>query len=79
VLASTFVGQIGYAITVKRFGVSIATIGAEYTALTVGIISSVLWHESWTVLTIVSALFLIGALGVTFAGRPGRETRAADA
>lgn len=78
-IGSTFVGQIGYAITVKRFGVSIATIGAEYTALTVGITASVVWHEPWTVLTIVAGLILVCALGVTFVGRPGRETRVAGA
>ena len=69
-IGSTFVGQTGYAIAVKRFGVSIATIGAEYVALTVGITMSVVWHEPWSVLTIVAGLVLIAALGVTFVGRP---------
>ena len=78
-LGATFVGQIGYTIAVKRFGVSIATIGAEYTALTAGIAVSVLWHEAWTALTIVAGFLLIAALGVTFARRPARERRLADA
>jgi drug/metabolite transporter (DMT)-like permease len=78
-LGATFVGQIGYAVTVKNFGVSIATIAAEYTALTAGIVASVLWHEAWTALTIVAGLLLMTALGVTFAGRSGGETRVADA
>jgi drug/metabolite transporter (DMT)-like permease len=76
-IGATFVGQIGYAICVKRFGVSIATIGAEYTALTAGITASLLWHEPWSWLTLVAGAILVGALGVTFVGRPARETRAA--
>ena len=76
-IGSTFVGQTLYAIAVRRFGVSIATIGAEYTALTVGIVTSVLWHEAWSVLTIVAGATLIGALAVTFARLPQR--RAAEA
>lgn len=71
-IGSTFVGQIGYAIAVKRFGVSIATIGAEYVALTTGITASVIWREPWSPLTIVAGAILVAALGVTFAGRPAR-------
>jgi drug/metabolite transporter (DMT)-like permease len=78
-LGSTFIGQIGYAIAVKRFGVSIATIGAEYTALMVGITTSILWRESWSPLTVLAGALLAGALGVTFAGRAGRETRVTGA
>jgi drug/metabolite transporter (DMT)-like permease len=78
-IGSTFVGQIGYAIAVRRFGVSIATIGAEYTALTVGISASVIWHEPWTVLTVVAGLILIGALAVTFVRLPARGGRTVNA
>jgi drug/metabolite transporter (DMT)-like permease len=69
-IGSTFIGQTGYAMSVKRFGVSIATIGAEYTALTAGITASLLWHESWSWLSVVAGAFLIAALGVTFVRRP---------
>jgi drug/metabolite transporter (DMT)-like permease len=70
-IGSTFVGQTLYAVAVRRFGVSIATIGAEYTALAVGIVTSVLWHETWSVLTIVAGLLLMGALATTFVPLPG--------
>jgi drug/metabolite transporter (DMT)-like permease len=69
-LGSTFIGQTAYAYAVQRFGVSIATIGAEYTALTVGITASLAWHESWSPLTVMAGLILIGALGVTFVRLP---------
>jgi drug/metabolite transporter (DMT)-like permease len=78
-IGSTFVGQTGYAIAVRRFGVSIATIGAEYTALTVGITASVIWREPWSALTVVAGLILIGALGVTFVRLPARGGRTANA
>jgi drug/metabolite transporter (DMT)-like permease len=76
-LGSTFIGQTAYAFAVQRFGVAIATIGAEYTALTVGITASVVWHEAWSPLTVVAGLILIGALGVTFVRLPafGRVAR----
>jgi drug/metabolite transporter (DMT)-like permease len=74
-IGSTFVGQTLYAIAVRRFGVSVATIGAEYTALAVGIAISVLWHEPWSVLTIVAGLILMGALAVTFVPLPGQSMR----
>jgi drug/metabolite transporter (DMT)-like permease len=70
-IGSTFVGQTLYAIAVRRFGVSVATIGAEYTALTVGVATSVLWREAWSPLTIVAGLTLIAALAVTFVPVPG--------
>ncbi len=69
-IGSTFVGQTLYAIAVRRLGVSVATIGAEYTALTVGVVTSVLWHEAWSPLTIVAGLTLIAALAVTFVPVP---------
>lgn len=78
-LGSTFIGQTAYAIAVRRFGVAIATIGAEYTALTVGITASIAWHEAWSPLTIVAGLILTGALATTFVRLPGRGTRAANA
>jgi drug/metabolite transporter (DMT)-like permease len=77
VLGATLIGQIGYVISVKRFGVSVATIGAEYTALTAGISASVIWHEPWSWLTIVAGAILIAALGVTFVRVPSRPRAAA--
>jgi drug/metabolite transporter (DMT)-like permease len=78
-IGSTFIGQTAYAIAVRRFGVAIATIGAEYTALTVGITASIVWHEAWSPLTVVAGLILIGALATTFVRLPVRGTRAANA
>jgi len=78
-IGSTFIGQTAYAIAVRRFGVAIATIGAEYTALTVGITASIVWHEAWSPLTVVAGLILIGALATTFVRWPARGTRAANA
>jgi drug/metabolite transporter (DMT)-like permease len=74
-IGSTFVGQTFYAIAVRRFGVAVATIGAEYTALAVGITTSVLFHEAWSVLTVVAGLILMGALAVTFVPLPGQSMR----
>jgi drug/metabolite transporter (DMT)-like permease len=78
-IGSTFVGQTAYAIAVRRFGVSIATIGAEYTALTVGITASIVWHEAWSPLTVLAGLILIAALATTFVRLPVRGTRPANA
>ena len=78
-IGSTFVGQTAYAAAVRRFGVSIATIGAEYTALTVGITASIAWHEAWSPLTVLAGVVLIGALATTFVGLPARGTRAVNA
>jgi drug/metabolite transporter (DMT)-like permease len=69
-IGSTFIGQTAYAFAVRRFGVAIATIGAEYTALTVGITASIVWREPWTPLTVVAGGVLIGALAVTFVRFP---------
>ncbi len=79
VLGATFIGQTAYAVAVRRFGVAIATIGAEYTALTVGITASIVWHEAWSPLTVLAGVILIGALATTFVGLPARGTRAANA
>jgi drug/metabolite transporter (DMT)-like permease len=79
VIGSTFVGQTLYAAAVRRFGVSIATIGAEYTALAVGIATSVLWHEPWSALTVVAGLVLMGALATTFVPLPGLKAAALGA
>ena len=78
-IGSTFVGQTAYAIAVRRFGVSIATIGAEYTALTVGITASIVWHEAWSPLTVVAGVMLIAALATTFMRLPARGTRPVNA
>jgi drug/metabolite transporter (DMT)-like permease len=74
-IGSTFVGQTFYAIAVRRFGVAVATIGAEYTALAVGIATSILFREAWSVLTAVAGLILMGALAVTFVPLPGQSMR----
>ena len=78
-IGATFIGQTGYAIAVKRFGVSIATIGAEYTALAVGITTSIVWHEAWSPLTAVAGAILMCALAVTFVRLPGRGRVATSA
>ena len=78
-IGSTFVGQTAYAIAVRRFGVAIATIGAEYTALTVGITASIVWREPWSPLTIVAGVILIGALAATFVRLPIRGAYTANA
>ena len=68
----------------RRLGVAIATIGAEYTALAVGVAMSLALHEAWTVLTVVGGLVLCCALAVTFvpipvASRRGTRERGAVA
>ncbi len=78
VLLAMIIGQTTYAAAVKRMGVSIATIGSEYTALAVGTAASLLLHESWTVLTVVAGLLFCCALAVTFVGGT-REARATGA
>lgn len=67
ILGSTIVAQIAYAGAVRRFGVAVATIGAEYTALVVGISYSLAAREPWSWLTVVAGALLVAALGVTFA------------
>jgi drug/metabolite transporter (DMT)-like permease len=69
VFGSTIIAQIAYAGAVRRFGVSIATIGAEYTALCVGVAYSLYAREPWSWLTVVAGGLLITALAVTFAPR----------
>jgi len=69
VFGSTIVAQIAYAGAVRRFGVAIATIGAEYTALTVGVTYSLFAREPWSWLTVVAGALLVIALAVTFASR----------
>jgi drug/metabolite transporter (DMT)-like permease len=75
VLGSTVIAQVAYAGAVRRFGVAIATIGAEYTALTVGIVYSLWAKEPWSWLTVVAGLLLVAALAVTFV--PSERRRAA--
>jgi len=67
VLGSTLIAQTSFAAAVRRLGVSVATIGAEYTALAVGVAMSLALHEAWTGLTVVGGLVLCAALAVTFA------------
>jgi drug/metabolite transporter (DMT)-like permease len=77
VLGSTVIAQTTFAAAVRRLGVSVATIGVEYTALAVGVVMSLLMHEAWTVLTVVGGLVLCLALAVTFVPLPGLGTREA--
>ncbi|GAC1660192.1 MAG: hypothetical protein NVS4B13_08510 [Candidatus Elarobacter sp.] len=74
VLGSTLIAQTTYAAAVRRLGVSVATIGAEYTALAVGVAMSLALHESWTLLTVIGGLVLCCALAVTFAPMPWLRT-----
>ena len=78
VLGSTVIAQTAFAAAVRRLGVALATIGAEYCALSVGIAASLAAHESWTPLTVVAGLILCGALAVTFAPIPGLAPRARE-
>ena len=78
VLGSGVIAQIAYAGAVRRFGVSLATIGAEYTALVTGVAYSLFAREPWSWLTVVAGGLLILALGVTFAPRE-REPAAVSA
>lgn len=70
VIGSTLVAQTAYTAAVRQLGVSVATIGAEYTALAVGTAASFAMHEHWTALTIVAGLVFCCALAVTFAPLP---------
>lgn len=76
ILAATILGQTAFARAVPRLGVAVATIGAEYTALAVGIAASVITHEPWTIVTVIAGVILCGALAVTFVPLPERFTRA---
>lgn len=78
VFGSTIVAQIAYAGAVRRFGVAIATIGAEYTALVTGVTYSLFAREPWSWLTVVAGALLMLALAVTFAPRE-RVTAAVSA
>ncbi len=77
VAGSTLIAQTAYARAVRRFGVSIATIGAEYTALAVGITASILGREPWSIVTVIAGLILCAALAVTFVPLPRRWVRTA--
>jgi len=76
-IGSTLIAQTTFAAAIRRLGVSIATIGVEYTALAVGVAMSLLMHEAWTALTVVGGLVLCCALGVTFVPLPWLGTREA--
>ncbi|HEX3464072.1 MAG TPA: DMT family transporter [Candidatus Elarobacter sp.] len=77
VLGSTVIAQTTYAAAVRRLGVSVATIGAEYTALAVGVAMSLAMHEAWTPLTVVGGLVLCCALAATFVPVPWLAAREA--
>ncbi len=74
VLGSTLIAQPAFAAAVRRMGVALATIGAEYTALAIGIAASLAAHEAWTPLTVVAGAVLCAALTVTFAPIPWLNT-----
>jgi S-adenosylmethionine uptake transporter len=78
VLGSNVIAQTAYARAVRRLGVSVATIGSQYTALAVGITASILTHEAWTIVTVIAGLILCGALAVTFVPAPARWVRSAQ-
>lgn len=71
VLGSTLFAQTAYAAAVRRMGVTAATIGAEYTALAVGVACSLAVREAWSPLTALAGLIFCAALAVTFAPIPG--------
>jgi drug/metabolite transporter (DMT)-like permease len=75
VVGSTLVAQTAFAAAVRRLGVSVATIGSEYTALATGVVMSLLLHETWTALTVAGGLVLCAALAVTFVPIPGLGAR----
>jgi drug/metabolite transporter (DMT)-like permease len=79
VAGSTLIAQTSYARAVRRLGVSIATIGAEYTALAVGITASIVAREPWSIVTALAGLILCGALAVTFVPLPSRSIRPENA
>lgn len=70
VVGSTLIGQTAFAAVVRRLGVSVATIGVEYTALAVGVAASLATHEQWTPLTVIAGLLLCSALAATFVPVP---------
>ena len=69
-LGSTLIAQPAYAAAVRRLGVALATIGAEYTALAVGVAASLVAHEPWTPLTVIGGAILCCALAATFVRLP---------
>ena len=77
-IGSTLVAQTTFAAAIRRLGVSVATIGVEYTALAVGVAMSLAMHEPWTALTLAGGLVLCAALAVTFVPLPGLGTREAE-
>jgi drug/metabolite transporter (DMT)-like permease len=79
VLGSTLIAQPAYAAAVRRMGIALATIGAEYTALAIGIAASLAVHEPWTPLTVVAGALLCCALAATFAPIPWLVTPARSA
>jgi drug/metabolite transporter (DMT)-like permease len=80
VLGSTLIAQAAYAVAVQRMGVAVATIGAEYGALAVGVSASLWVHEPWTALTVLAGLIFCSALAATFVPLPwlGPLTRSAS-
>ncbi len=80
-IGSTVVAQTTFAAAIRRLGVSVATIGVEYTALAVGVAMSRLMHEAWAALTVLGGLVLCAALAVTFVPLPwlGRREAASSA
>ncbi len=76
-IGSTLVAQTTFAAAIRRLGVSVATIGVEYTALAIGVAMSLLMRESWTAMTVLGGLVLCCALAATFVPLPWLGTREA--
>lgn len=68
VFLATFVAPPAFAQAVRRRGIAIATSGAEYTAIAVGIVFSVaILHEVWQPLLALAGVLLLVSLALTFA------------
>ena len=69
VFGSALLAQTAYVYAVRRMGVAVATIGSEYAALAIGIVMSLLAHESWSILTVLACVLFCCALAATFVPR----------
>ncbi|MFN2459094.1 MAG: EamA family transporter [Candidatus Velthaea sp.] len=68
VVLSALVAPIAFAQAVRRSGVAVATSGAEYLAIAVGIVFSLaVLHEHWQPLLGVAGLLMLASLALTFA------------
>ncbi|GAC1433818.1 MAG: hypothetical protein NVSMB5_27310 [Candidatus Velthaea sp.] len=68
VVLSAVISPLAFATSIRRTGVAIATSGAQYMAVGVGILSSLLvLHEHWQPLLPVAGALLLASLALTFA------------